>query len=144
MKLLATLVTLTLLAGSTNALAATDPLRLAPPSPQLPKGLPLAQRIPGGVMLPDSSAHALHTYIIEWELYPGQAQTAMDELYKVMTVQAAEQRNVDAAKAAQVTDARVAEADRHRLTLPRVGFIAGVAAAITFGLTEYFEHKGKR
>jgi hypothetical protein len=132
---------LTLLAGSTNALAATEPWRLAPPGPQLPKGLPLAQRVAGGIMLPGASAHGLHVYVVEWEHYPEQAQAAMDAMADVYETELAEQHRLDTATAQESSDKRSANAEAHRLTLPKVGLIAGVAAAITFGLVEYFEHK---
>lgn len=149
MRLVATLI---LLAGSTNALAATDPslthgvqtLSLAPPAPQLPKGLPLAQRVAGGILFPDASAHALHMYIVEWEHYPEQAQAAMDAQRGVMTTEAAESLALAQAQSTVTTDERMAALERKQLTLPKVGLIGGIGVVIGIITTAWVESKEKK
>lgn len=156
------MATLTLLAGSTNALAATENLirnsdselgtagqrlnsaeayRLAPPAPRLAKGLPLAKRLNDGVLLPTETAHGLHVYVVELELYPQQAQAAMDALADVLTTEFEEARKVDAAKASGASDQRSASAEAHKLTFAKGALIGGIGVVLGIVATAYLEHK---
>lgn len=122
----------------TQALADDVDLRLVPPMPAWPAGLPRYKRLVDGILLPWPLADAVHERLATCDRYPELAQVAMDQRSQHESVVAKTEAEAQRAADKAESDQRIADADAKRLTMWKGAGIAGATAIVIIVLEAVF------
>lgn len=118
---------------------------LVPPVPPWPEGLPEATRnADGSAVVPKALGDATEERLELLLRYPELCRTAVEQMARVDHIDHIGQLAVTVASMQQVSNTQLAASEAHRFTFVKGAVVIGITAAITFGLTEYFEHHGKK